>query len=193
MVSQQFQPLFIFIVFLFQQPKWIWIYFYVSSTFPHICFHHCCFVVFKNNIGTLLKVHWELHTHWVVATSDPAFLAIFAQVTIVLWNETRVASDTMQILEVRPGRVRGRVGSVTGNCVVQHCPSLLYSNCYVKIFGINSSCDWRWTMPAPHKYHHQPYRPYPVKPCVYLYCTWIKIFPPIFKSQILDSWFFKDE
>ena len=94
MVSQQFQPLFIFIVFLFQQPKWIWIYFYVSSTFPHICFHHCCFVVFKNNIGTLLKVHWELHTHWVVATSDPAFLAIFAQVTIVSWNETRVESDT---------------------------------------------------------------------------------------------------
>ena len=117
MVSQQFQPLFIFIVFLFQQPKWIWIYFYVSSTFPHICFHHCCFVVFKNNIGTLLKVHWELHTHWVVATSGPAFLANFAQTTIVLWNETRGASDTMQICEVRP-RV-GKFGD--GNCVVWHC------------------------------------------------------------------------
>ena len=144
MVSQQFQPLFIFIVFLFQQPKWIWIYFYVSSTFPHICFHHCCFVVFKNNIGTLLKVHWELHTHWVVATSDPVFLAIFAQATIVLWNETRGASDTMQICEVRPGWVR----LVTGNCVL--CGATLPSQ------------TLRISV---------------------LYLTWIKIFPPIFKTQ----------
>ena len=142
MVSQQFQPLFIFIVFLFQQPKWIWIYFYVSSTFPHICFHHCCFVVFKNNIGTLLKVHWELHTHWVVATSDPVFLAIFAQATIVLWNETRGASDTMQICEVRPWV--GKFGD--GNCVVRHCPSPITAF-VVKIFGINNSCDWRRTVP----------------------------------------------
>ena len=149
MVSQQFQPLFIFIVFLFQQPKWIWIYFYVSSTFPHICFHHCCFVVFKNNIGTLLKVHWELHTHWVVATSDPAFLGVFAQATIVLWNKTRGALDTMQIYEVRPGWVRGGVRSVMGNCVL--CGAALFFfnhiNCYVEIFGINNSCDWRRTMP----------------------------------------------
>ena len=51
----------------------------------------------------------------------------------------------MQICEVRPGWVR----LVTGNCVL--CGAALFFfnhiNCYVKIFGINNSCDWRRTMP----------------------------------------------